>query len=182
MPNLKVTIPSAKMPEVTLPKLAPPKAKLPTPKSMLGEGDWERITPATQAKVWKKRFGFRKTGICVCCHQTPIRRDDFVCGYRRTYASGGGNDVSNLEPICGRCNKKMGTHDLVSWCKKFQEELKTVKPLPKTTTAKKTIRRTTAKKPASKTATAKKTVRKTAAKKTVRKTTAKKPASKRAKR
>jgi 5-methylcytosine-specific restriction endonuclease McrA len=192
MPNLKVTIPSSKMPKVTLPKVTLPKAKLPTPKSVLGEGDWERITPAIQAKVWKKRFGFRSTGICVCCHQTPIHRDDFVCGYRRAYASGGGNDVSNLEPICDRCNKKMGTHDLVSWCKKFQEELKAVKPLPKTTTAKKTVRRTTAKKPASKTATAKKTVRRTTAKKpasktatakkTVRKTTAKKPASKRAKR
>jgi hypothetical protein len=193
MPNLKVTIPSSKMPKVTLPKVTLPKAKLPTPKSVLGEGDWERITPAIQAKVWKKRFGFRSTGICVCCHQTPIHRDDFVCGYRRAYASGGGNDVSNLEPICDRCNKKMGTHDLVSWCKKFQEELKAVKPLPKTTTAKKTVRKTTtAKKPASKTATAKKTVRRTTAKKpasktatakkTFRKTTAKKPASKRAKR
>ena len=192
MPNLNVTIPSAKMPEVTLPKVTLPKAKLPTPKSLLGEGDWERITPATQAKVWKKRFGFRKTGICICCHQNTIHRDDFVCGHRRAYASGGGNDVSNLEPICGRCYKKMGTHDLVSWCKKFQEELKTVKPMPKTTTAKKTIRKMTAKKPASKTTTAKKTVRRTTAKrpssktatakKTVRKTTIKKPASKRAKR
>jgi len=192
MPNLNVTIPSANMPRVTLPKVTLPRAKLPPPKSVLGEGDWERITPATQVKVWKKRFGFRKTGICVCCHQNTIQRDDFVCGHRRAYASGGGNDVSNLEPICSRCNKKMGTHDLVPWCKKFQEELKTVKPMPKTTTAKKTVRKTTAKKPASKTAAAKKTVRKTtakkpmpkttAAKKTVRKRTVKKPASKRAKR
>jgi hypothetical protein len=191
MPNLNVTIPSAKMPTVTLPRVTLPKAKLPTPKSLLGEGDWERITPATQAKVWKKRFGFRKTGICVCCHQRPIFRDDFVCGYRRAYASGGGNDVSNLEPICGRCNKKMGTQDLVSWCKKSQKELKTVKPMPKTTTAKKTVRKTTAKKPVSRTSTAKKTVRRTTAKrpasrtatakKTVRRTTPKKPASKRAK-
>jgi hypothetical protein len=161
MPNFSGRIPSAKMPKITPPMVTPPKAKLTTPKSLLGEGDRERITPETQARVWKKRFGFRKTGICVCCHQKTIFRDDFVCGYRRAYASGGGNDVSNLEPICARCSKKMGTHDLVSWCKKFQEQLK-VKPMPKTT--------------------AKKTVRKTTAKKTVRKTTAKKSASKRAKR
>jgi 5-methylcytosine-specific restriction endonuclease McrA len=191
MPNLNVTIPQAKMPKVALPRVTPPEAKLPTPKSLLGEGDWERITPATRVKVWKKRFGFRKTGTCVCCHQRTIYRDDFVCGHRRAYAAGGGNDVSNLEPICARCNKRMGTHDLVSWCKKFQEELKTVKPMPKTT-AKKTVRKTTAKKPASRTAAAKKTVRKTAAKrsspraaavkKPVRRTTAKKPASKTSKR
>jgi len=165
MPNLNIRIPSAHMPKGMLPRVILPKASPPGPKSLSGEGDWERITPETRAKVWKKRFGFRSTGICVCCHQSTIYRDDFVCGYRRAYASGGSNDVSNLEPICARCMKKMGTHDLVSWCKKFQEELlKTVKPMPKTTTAKKTVRKTTAKK------------------KTVRKTTAKKPASKRSKR
>ena len=175
MPNLNQKIPTAKMPG-----FAPPRAPLPDPKGVSGEGDWERITPAIQAKVWKKRFGFRKTGICVCCHQRTIFRDDFVCGHRRAYAGGGGNDVGNLEPICGRCHEKMGTHDLVSWCRKFQEELRTVKPMPKTTakktvrktTAKKTVRKTTAKKPASKTA---------AVKKTVRRTTAKKSASKKAK-
>ncbi|MDD1669116.1 MAG: HNH endonuclease [Methanomicrobiales archaeon] len=186
MPNLNQKIPTAKMPG-----FAPPRAPLPAPKGVSGEGDWERITPAIQAKVWKKRFGFRKTGICVCCHQRTIFRDEFVCGHRRSYAGGGGNDVGNLEPICGRCHEKMGTHDLVSWCRKFQEELRTVKPMPKTTTTKKPVRKATAKKPASKTAAVKKTVRTTAkksasktaaVKKTVRRTTAKKSASKKAKR
>ncbi|HVP25038.1 MAG TPA: hypothetical protein VMS81_03565 [Methanomicrobiales archaeon] len=157
----------------------------------MGEGDWDRITPATRAKVWKKRFGFRSTGTCVCCHENSIHRDDFVCGRRRAYA-GGGYDVSNLEPICARCSQSMGTHDLVPWCKKFQEELHAVKPMPKTTTQKKTVRRTTAKKPAGKTAGVKKTVRRTvakkpalraaAAKKPIRKTTLKKTPAKRSKR
>ena len=168
MPNLKINIPSAKMPGGTLPKVRPP-----TPKSVSGEGDWERVTPATQAKVWRKRFGFRLTGVCVCCHQQTISRDDFVCGHRRAYASGGSNDVSNLEPICSRCNRKMGTHDLESWCKKFREERKTVKPVPKKTTARKTVRKTTARKPAAKTAVAKKTVRKTTAGKSKSKRTRK---------
>jgi hypothetical protein len=192
MPNPSAKIPSSSMPRARLPKITLPKTKLPSPKSSLGEGDWERITPATQAKVWKKRFGFRSTGTCVCCHQTPIRRDDFVCGHRRAYASGGGNDVGNLEPICGRCSTLLGTHDLVTWCRKFQEELRAVKTMPKTTTSKKPVRKTTAKKSASKTAAAKKTVRKPIArkpasktatvKKTVRKTTAKKPSAKKTKR
>ena len=190
MPNLKVTIPEAKNPKVPLPRVTLPRPAPPTPRNVPGEGDWERITPETRAKVWKKRFGFRSTGICVCCHETAIHRDDFACGRRRAYASGGGNDASNLEPICGRCSEKLGTQDLVPWCRKFQEVLKTVKPMPKTTTAKKTTK-AAAKKPA-KAAAAKKTVRKTtakrpvakaaAAKKTVRKTAPKKTASKKAKR
>jgi hypothetical protein len=164
MPNLNGKIPSAKLPKVTL-----PKANLPSPKSVWGEGDWERITPATRAKVWKKRFGFRSTGTCVCCHQRTIHRDDFVCGHRLASASGGSNDVSNLEPICGRCSKKMGTQELVPWCKKFREELKEEKPMPKTATAKKAIRKATAKKPKPKAATVKKTIRRT----TTRKSSAK---------
>ena len=182
MPDLNARIPPAKMPGVPAPKVIPPRARPPVPGGGLGEGDWDRITPATRTKVWKKRFGFRSTGTCVCCHESTIRRDDFVCGYRRTYAGGAGNDVSNLEPICARCSQKMGTHDLVPWCKKFQEELHAVKPMPKTTTQKKTVRRTTAKKPAAKSAGGKKTVRRTAAaKKTIRKATSKKTPAKRSK-
>ena len=182
MPNLQKRISSTTMPRGKHPGITPPKVTLPTPRSVSGEGDWERITPETRVKVWKKRFGFRSTGTCVCCHQRTIYRDDFTCGQRRAYASGGGNDVSNLEPICTSCKEKMGTHDLASCCRKIQEKLKVVKPMPKTTTAKKTV-----KKAAPKAAAAKKTVKKTTAKKPVakkpvRKTAAKKPAAKKAKR
>jgi hypothetical protein len=179
MPNLNGKIPSAKTPRGIL-----PTRQAPTPESLWGEEDRERIPPATRAKVWKKRFGFRSTGTCVCCHQKTIYRDDFACGRRLPIASGGSNDVSNLEPICSSCYRKVGTHDLVSWCKKVHQELKAVKPMPKTATPRKTVRKTTAKKPAA----AKKAVRKpaakkpAAAKKTIRKTTAKKPAAKKAKR
>ncbi|MDD1667443.1 MAG: hypothetical protein LUO96_03145 [Methanomicrobiales archaeon] len=185
MPNPVKRITSAGKPG-TQPGVPSPRAPLPAPKILSGEGDWERITPETRAKVWKKRFGFRSTGTCVCCHQSTIHREDFTCGQRRAYASGGGTDVSNLEPICARCKEKMGTRDLASCCRKIQEDLKVVKPMPVKTTVKKTVRKTTAKKPVAKTAAAKKTVKKTTAKKpvakTVKKTTAKKPAAKKAKR
>jgi len=178
MPNPVANNPPAGLPRGTSPGAVLPRANVPAQPKPSGEGDWERITPATRAKVWKKRFGFRSTGTCVCCHQTIIHRDDFVCGQRRASASIGANDVSNLEPICARCSKRMGTHDLVPWCKKFQEELKTVKHMPKTTTVKKPARKTTAKKPVAKKAPAKKAVRKAAAvKKPVRRTAAKKPAA-----
>ena len=174
MPN-----PIVRIPTVQGPGAASPRARLPARQNVPGEGDWERITPETRLKVWKKRFGFRSTGTCVCCYQRTIRRDDFACGRRRAYAGGGWSDVSNLEPICARCYEKMGTHDLVLWCKKFQEKLQTVKQVPKT--AKKPVRRTTARKPAPRAAAVKKPVRRTAAKKPVRRTAAKKSASRKAK-
>ncbi|HMA04394.1 MAG TPA: HNH endonuclease, partial [Methanomicrobiales archaeon] len=182
MPNFHARIPSSKLQRIPSPGVTIPKANPPAPRSFTGEGDREKITPEIQAKVWKKRFGFRKTGTCVCCHQRTIYRDDFVCGHRRTYAGGGSNDVSNLEPICGECHEKMGTQDLVSWCKKYREELNSVKPMPKTTTAKKPVRKMTAKKPVRKTAAKRPASRTAAAKKTVRKTTSRKPAAKKSKR
>jgi hypothetical protein len=187
MPNLQKRISSTTMPRGKHPGITPPTVTLPTPRSVSGEGDWERITPETRVKVWKKRFGFRSTGTCVCCHQKTIYRDNFACGHRRAYASGGGNDVSNLEPICTSCKEQMGTHDLASCCRKIQEQLKVVKPMPVKTPAKKTVAKTAAKKPVAKAAAAKKTVRKTTtkkpvAKKTVKKTAAKKPVAKKAKR
>jgi hypothetical protein len=161
------------MPRAAQHGVIPLRTPFPAPRSASGEGDWERITPETRAKVWKKRFGFRSTGTCVCCHQRPIHRDDFLCGYRHVYAGGGGNDVSNLEPICAICKEKMGTHDLVSWCRKVQKKIKVVKPMPAKTTAKKTVKKAAPKAAAKKTM--KKTVaKKAAAKKIVRKTTAKK--------
>jgi hypothetical protein len=185
MPNLHRGIPSSRKPRGTFPGVTPPRAALPAPRSVAGEGDWERITPETRAKVWKKRFGFRSTGTCVCCHQSTIHRDNFTCGLRRASPGAGSTDVGNLEPICARCKEKMGTHDLASCCRKIQEKLKVVKPMPKTT-VKKTVKKATAKKPVAKAAPAKKIVKKTTAKKpvakTVKKTTAKKPVAKKAKR
>ena len=161
MPNPKSRITTATMPRVPPPRTGASRPGTSGPKGVPGEGDWERITPDTRAKVWKKRFGFRSTGTCVCCHRRPISKDDFACGLRRTYAGSGSNDVNNFEPICAVCKEQMGTHDLVSWCRKVQEKLTLVKPMPKTT-AKKTVKKAV-KKPV-----AKKTVKKTAAKKAKR--------------
>jgi hypothetical protein len=185
MPNLRQGIPPTRKPGAAQPGVSPRRAPLPAPRGVSGEGDWERISPETRARVWKKRFGFRSTGTCVCCHQRTIHRDDFACGERRAYPGSGGSDVSNLEPICAVCKEQMGTHDLVSWCRKSERELQVVKPMPVTT--KKTVKKPAAKKaavkkPVKKT-TVKKTVVKTAAvKKPVKKAAAKKPAAKKAKR
>ena len=186
MPNPNPKISPAGKPGETRSGVDLTRSPQPAPRAVPGEGDWERVTPATRAQVWKKRFGFRSTGTCVCCHEKTIRRDDFSLGYRRHYA-GGSTDVSNLEPICARCHGLVGTHDLVPWCKKFQESLKTVIPMPKTATAKKPASKAAARKPAAaKKALPKKAVKKpvakaAAVKKPVRKTAAKKPAAKKGK-
>ena len=143
MPDFRFgRLPSFKLPKATLPKVSLPKTKLPSSKGMWGKEERDQITDATRDAVWKKRFGNATSGKCVCCKEFTIYKKAFVCGHRRSWASGGSNKVSNLEPICTRCNGRMGTKDLVPFCKKLREELK-----PKTKSKTKTTRKkTTAKK------------------------------------
>jgi hypothetical protein len=117
-PTKKIRLPMVKPP--TIPREALRKIGFTDPRWVGREHI--RIDPATRKKVWEKRFGSAKKAYCVCCEDRPIFWDDFVCGHRRAVTAGGTNVVSNLEPICHLCNSKMGTHDLVPWCRKRREE------------------------------------------------------------
>ena len=37
---------------------------------------------------------------------------DFECGHVKAKTNGGKNSVENLRPICGICNKSMGTNHM----------------------------------------------------------------------
>jgi hypothetical protein len=81
------------------------------------------IPPKRREEVWEKWFGTKNQGICVCCKERPIFSDDFVCGHKRADASLGSIKLSNLKPICHRCNNKMRGHDLDPWCKKYRQQI-----------------------------------------------------------
>ena len=59
--------------------------------------------------VWYKYMGDKTNGKCYCCRMRVIRWDDFQAGHVRAKAKGGNNQLSNLRPICGPCNRGMGT-------------------------------------------------------------------------
>jgi 5-methylcytosine-specific restriction endonuclease McrA len=49
---------------------------------------------------------------CVCCERMEIRMNSFECGHVIAEAKGGQLSVENLRPICGGCNRSMGSENL----------------------------------------------------------------------
>lgn len=69
--------------------------------------------------VWDKHIG-KKNGIgkCFCC-ENSIDSKNFECGHIVASAKGGKTVLQNLRPICGCCNKSMGTENLRIFKKKY---------------------------------------------------------------
>ena len=50
--------------------------------------------------------------LCYCCERQMIDAHNFEAGHVISFRNGGSNHASNLRPICGVCNKSMGTRNM----------------------------------------------------------------------
>ena len=68
------------------------------------------ISKSLRCKVWNKWVGdtIGQT-MCIVCQNNKISMMEFECGHIISEANGGNTDIDNLLPICGICNKSMGT-------------------------------------------------------------------------
>ncbi|HVP24888.1 MAG TPA: HNH endonuclease, partial [Methanomicrobiales archaeon] len=131
-PNVNFPVPKIPVPKI--PKVTIPIAPFQVP-NFYEALERERITPSLRKQVWEKRFKNRKSAKCYCCKERMIYPDAFICGHRRADASRGRAKLENLEPICLRCNSKMGTKDLETWCEKqYPKKLKKKKTSTKNIT------------------------------------------------
>uniref|UniRef100_A0A6C0EA71 HNH domain-containing protein n=1 Tax=viral metagenome TaxID=1070528 RepID=A0A6C0EA71_9ZZZZ len=55
---------------------------------------------------------------CHCCKINPITQFEFHCGHIMSEAKGGDLSIQNLRPICGKCNRSMGTQNMADFMKK----------------------------------------------------------------
>lgn len=69
--------------------------------------------------VWLKYMGNKAEGKCYCCQIRTIHITDFQVGHNKAVAKGGNNDISNLRPICGPCNRGMGTMSIEKYKNKY---------------------------------------------------------------
>ncbi len=68
------------------------------------------INKGLRDAVWFKYIGGNKAkGKCYCCKIREIHITDFQVGHNKAVAKGGKNHINNLRPICGPCNRSMGT-------------------------------------------------------------------------
>lgn len=90
------------------------------------------IPTALREAVWIKHMGRNFEGKCrtTWCQNT-ITAFEFQAGHDIPESKGGSTDISNLYPICSRCNLSMSNHFTFSeWCK-LGEVKSEVKPEPR---------------------------------------------------
>jgi hypothetical protein len=78
-----------------------------------------KIDKNTRDAVWFKYMGNQAEGKCYCCEIRTIHITDFQVGHNKAVAKGGNDNISNLRPICGPCNRGMGTSSIESYKKKY---------------------------------------------------------------
>ena len=79
-----------------------------------------KVTKAIKDEVWRRYVGIdKREGKCVVCKRA-IYTDDFEAGHNKARAKGGTDNVSNLRPICTKCNRAMGTKSIDQWIEKLQ--------------------------------------------------------------
>lgn len=69
-----------------------------------------QILQAVRFEVWKTRFGNDMTPRkCQCCNLNEISITNFDCGHIISVKNGGLIHLDNLIPLCGSCNRSIGS-------------------------------------------------------------------------
>ncbi len=92
------------------------------------------IPKAVKDTVWSKYIGADKAeGKCYCCETRTIHITSFDLGHNQAKNKGGGDNISNLRPICRTCNTSMGTQSIETFkAKHFGKPKENLKPLLQT--------------------------------------------------
>ena len=89
------------------------------------------IPKGVRLDVWNKYVGKDKLeGKCHVCDMT-IRITNFEVGHNKAVVKGGSDKITNLRPICRKCNLSMGTMSIEVYKRKYYS-----KPKKKLTTKK----------------------------------------------
>lgn len=71
------------------------------------------IPKSLRIAVWDKNIGLKiGTTLCTVCKIGSITQMDFQCGHIIAEAEGGETCLSNLIPVCTKCNLSMGRKNL----------------------------------------------------------------------
>ena len=78
----------------------------------------QTIPKCLKRDVWHKYIGKGKgNGKCYCC-QNDMDCFVFECGHIEAEINGGKTNLENLRPICGLCNKSMGSKNMIVFMNK----------------------------------------------------------------
>jgi hypothetical protein len=81
----------------------------------------EKIPVAVRKIVWNTYIGKdNKSGKCLCCDSEDISNTNFECGHIKSEKNGGEVNIENLRPICGNCNKSIGSNNMDEFMVKYK--------------------------------------------------------------
>lgn len=90
-----------------------------------------RIPKALREQVWLNQMGSVFEGKCKvswCTNNMTVF--DFQCGHNIPESKGGKTNMTNLIPICSRCNLSMGdSYSITEWNRRFARE-EAMQPIP----------------------------------------------------
>ena len=75
------------------------------------------IPTKIREQVWKFYSENKNTAPCYVC-STEISSFSFECGHVDSKKMGGTDQPYNLKPVCGSCNKSMGTENMEDYKKR----------------------------------------------------------------
>lgn len=82
------------------------------------------IPKAIKNKCWDINIGMEKgIGGCTVCGTTIYARH-FEAGHVISAKNGGGDNVSNLKPVCEECNKYMGSKNMDEYINEINQLMK----------------------------------------------------------
>lgn len=82
----------------------------------------QKISAALREQVWVQHNGHVFQAKCkVTWCQNEITVFNFQCGHDIPESKGGPTNITNLYPICGKCNLSMSnTYTFTEWCKLYE--------------------------------------------------------------
>lgn len=73
----------------------------------------QAIPAIIRIAVWIKYVGdLKSTSTCFCCELRSIMHSNYRCGHIISRSNGGLSTLNNLRPICGSCDKLIGTKNM----------------------------------------------------------------------
>jgi 5-methylcytosine-specific restriction endonuclease McrA len=91
----------------------------------------KKIPKAIREQLWIQKIGKKFESKCktTWC-RNKINVFDFQAGHDVPECKGGSSELTNLIPICSRCNLSMGSqHTFKEWCKKGKQDSKWIRIL-----------------------------------------------------
>ena len=83
----------------------------------------KNIPYSLRINIWNTYIGKSiREGKCYVCDE-DINLEAFECGHNISVHNGGKNTIQNLRPICGMCNKSMGSVNMDDWIEMYYPKI-----------------------------------------------------------